>query len=216
MLRAFDEEQFAQEFVDKGKLRLSEIATFGSIPGAGNIRSDQSEGIAQSRVPSEVRRVAVDVETDESREISPVEGHLNFQGSLVQAHYVFCCSLPEVDQTYQAEKLGRHVVSIFETALFIERLIQAARNQAKGPRWSWIECFTVTYDHGSVRSAAEARSWQSYLASKPIAFEQEREVRIVLASFDMRKTAPTHVHLQLDRPADFCRWHPPPEPKGAR
>lgn len=123
LYRAFEEKQYAEDFVKLGKFRLGLMEMYKSIEDQS--RQDRREGESSSYIKTNVMEVKIARETNEVIGTEFVSGRLHVRGSFIEPIYLLCTAGPTVDLTYLREKFGNWVVQINDPSRFLSELRNA-------------------------------------------------------------------------------------------
>ena len=147
--RAFDNETYAKDFVDSGRIRLRALRKYQDIEDL--TRRDSTEGVAHVRFPDVVTTVHYNAETGEAHS-SQGPGTMHSHASMGNQIYILCTSLPQVDIQYLREQFGRHVVRIGQPrrlATDLQRALDSAQGSVRGR----VDFSNVEYTKGDLVAA---------------------------------------------------------------
>lgn len=176
--RAFDEESYANDFVERGRFRMAKLQHYKHIED--NARRDTEEGQGSLHAPGSV----VQVQLDKNRKVvgaREVSGNEHISSWVTNAIYVLCCSEPDGSGGFShLEHFGAYVVCISDPRQFCQDLTDYL--WAGPAEFACLaEYVTVRYDKHAI-----AKIWPSKreivslpYTQKPDSFSGEREVRIV-------------------------------------
>ncbi len=210
MLKAYRERQYAKALLQNGEVLLRTVCSYRKMEEAS--KEDKSEGESNFLVHGQVPQVAINVKTGERRDLPPVQGHFNYGATFHNPCYAFCCSKITVNQAHIEEKLGPHIVEIFDTKAFIDSLTLACQDlKVNEEGINYIRPVVVKYDKGGIRKVKAAGDLDAIFGCKPPNFSTDQEVRIVLVFGGGASKAPCKLPLHLANPSSFCRWWNPPK-----
>ena len=177
LFRFFDKEEYADEFVQHGRFRISPLETYREIEC--EVRRDVSEGEGLYRMQGPV--VSALISRDES--IPPVwseEDGIQVRHSHVAAPiFPFCCANTSADVDYLRTRFGQYVVKI-ESPVGLAIEIDRFLNGEDGGRGPYLVIGSnVEYNKGELITDGRAPDQLVDLAytQKPEIFHQESEFR---------------------------------------
>ena len=142
LYRAFDEEEYAQSFVEQGIFRLRSLLDYRTIENAN--RKDNNEGIGRAVVYGNRPVINLDNKS-QTNEFGPI----HISGVSGNSHYILCFSGPQVDRRRLASKYGEHVICISQPNTLVHDI---ASYLEQSPELHcdamWLECVEVRYDKG--------------------------------------------------------------------
>lgn len=202
LLRFYKEAQYADAFVNDGRIRMSQLKAF--VDSGDTARDDAAEGHGKMTVPyQKLTSVATP-----SGKASVVQGDLECGFLCANPIFIFCTSLPEVDIATMKQKMGPHVVDIFNPELFSQELEKSLKKmESIGPVLE-LNCGQVWYNKGTL--VTEALDWpnQEHLAylQKAPSYAHEKEYRF-LSTLNPEKSIEEmmHIDVKLENPSKFVR-----------
>ena len=123
LYRAFDKDQYAEDFVKLGRFRLGLMDTYKSIEDRS--RQDSLEGESSSYVKTNVTEIKISRETNEVIGTESVPGRLHVRGTFIEPIYLLCTAGPTVDLTHLRKEFGSWVVRINNPSRFLSELCNA-------------------------------------------------------------------------------------------
>lgn len=155
LFRAFKEEKYAIEFIDKGEFRFGELAYYRDIED--DARRDDSEGYGRY---FDHQNIQYDFELG-----NPI--------------YLFPCAVPDVDLKYLRARFGQFIVRINDPQLFVQQTEAYLATQGVHT-FNGIHGNTVKYTKGT-KFDQELDSTQRVklsLIQKPSGYHRESEYRL--------------------------------------
>ena len=138
--RYFNDERWAQEFVDRGRFRFSHLEYYKQFECAA--RGDNTEGEGFASYPDDVQTAHFDGTTGGFKGVSVRRGTMNVSSSSCNAHFIMCCACPPDDDLEPlARQFGRHVVKINDPKRLAEGVAAYLTPLPSPP--SVLECLRV-------------------------------------------------------------------------
>lgn len=174
IFRAFDKSEFAEDFVEFGALRFSNVRTYKESEDSG--RADRSEGFAEYEKSG--MRLIVDAKTLEATEV-PGTVHVRVDGGL-DATFISCFSAPKSQDPLDVpEQFGSYVVEVKSPEILFWQLQNCVKHhRSLSIHNSILKSAFVDYDKGQRQQKTsgkddETLSW----SQKPPRYKVEQEYR---------------------------------------
>ena len=183
VVKAYSARCHADALCKEGVVQLTRLDVFRDLD---DVRSDAGEGRFE-------------------HPIQESDGDMfHYIGEAPEIAFVFSASLPDVDPKRQA-KFGGFVVELHEPALFSRHLRAAVlRSTLRQYALRAVEVRNVTYDQGAVVDRKRLFDPGSYIFSKPVAYQSEREFRFAIYLRSESEDVPERIKVRLATPHKFC------------
>lgn len=184
LYRAFAEKQWAEAFVNEGRLRFRPVQYFAHLEDS--VRADNSEGKAHLLVPGDVTKVHLDLNGNIVR-VTSEPGYINYSGEFVNPVFICCFSYPpDDDLALLPRKFGDFVVRIADPRQLARDVTERMTADGILRGTSVVECYPVSYNKGEKASEEPDNFTRTRLmfCQKSRTFSSEYEWR--LASIDSR------------------------------
>ncbi len=186
LFRAFEEEKYAIEFIDKGEFRFGGLARYRSIEDGA--RMDDTEGYGRY---FDHQNIQYDFELG-----GPI--------------YLFSCAVPDVDLGYLRERFGRFIVRINDPQLFVQQTEGYLTAQGVHT-FNGIHGDTVKYTKGT-RLDQELDSMQRARLSviqKPASYHRESEYRLfTIPKHDSERPPQEFLKINLGQSLHYAEMLP--------
>ena len=201
-IRCFDEEQYALDFINKGKFRMKTNISYRNIECAN--RKDVDEGNGAYKLYGEKVSGLVHPDPNVPTEWKTEYGEVSHQTTFTNAVYVLCCSVSD-DLEMVKHKFGAYPVRINEPKK-LAIMIDASLNT--GPETFLVFGSLVQYNRNELLNVPDEEKHKlgdlAYIQKDP-SFSDDQEFRYCLISMQrFSDDADEALYLDLKQPLRFA------------
>jgi hypothetical protein len=177
VLRAFKQRAYAEDFVEHGRFRMSNLRTYTVIEDEN--RKDASEGQGHFQHYGMVTSVDFSRDSDETTTLSQ-PGYVHSHIELLNPKFIFSCSLPSVDINLLRQRFGPWIVKIKQPRQFADDIWAFLGTLPYRFGGGVKGCFMEYTKGQKSRHQLTVTSVPLSYSQKPTTFSTENEFRFVV------------------------------------
>ena len=199
LLRAFNEREYAEDFIQRGRMRAGRLQVYKRIEDAK--RQDADEGDGRLKIWGNVPVITLNRETGEFLSETNQPGYFNYSVSFINPTYIFCMAGPQVSVEYLAQKYGKFIVRIDEPQAFVEEITQYFAESV-----IWVKLVKVRYDKDiEVQEPPDNEEGTMLsLAQKSSDFRDDEEYRLVVSM--PGGGGDDYIFVELNKKLVYANW----------